>query len=245
MAEKIATALVHIHNLNIVHRDIKPENILLETTEDETSAKLTDFGLAKVMEGDWTEDRIIGTPHMLAPESLDGKYHKGVDCWALGAVTYAMLFGNPKGPFGYPYRDRIHEAIRSIIFPRESTEWLCLTPEARSFVEKLLCYKKQRYSAEKILNHPWIRNITLEEEKKQAAKEKLMTACDAKSIFGIAVAVAEAKRLGIDDDNKELVEAREMKEDLTQAARQLKEEKAEEEDEQPKTRRFMDDVSDY
>ena len=46
---QLATALDHMHSLNIVHRDIKLENIMMSNSSDIAVPKIVDFGLAKII----------------------------------------------------------------------------------------------------------------------------------------------------------------------------------------------------
>src|SRR5437763_435785 len=72
----LARAIQHAHQRGVVHRDLKPINILL--TED-GAPKVTDFGLAKRLEGDDSgqtrSGAIMGTPSYMAPEQAEGKTH--------------------------------------------------------------------------------------------------------------------------------------------------------------------------
>mmetsp|Transcript_6557 Transcript_6557/g.9903 ORF Transcript_6557/g.9903 Transcript_6557/m.9903 type:complete len:421 (-) Transcript_6557:296-1558(-) len=45
---QLLLAIKYVHSANIIHRDIKPENLLL--WEDDLTVKLTDFGLARIVE---------------------------------------------------------------------------------------------------------------------------------------------------------------------------------------------------
>jgi tetratricopeptide (TPR) repeat protein len=97
----LADALEHAHAKGVVHRDIKPENILLSGNH----AVVTDFGIAKALatareEGGTaatTGGLVIGTPAYMAPEQAAGDPHldQRADLYALGAVGYEMLAGNP------------------------------------------------------------------------------------------------------------------------------------------------------
>ena len=91
---QLSDALSHAHAKGIVHRDIKPENVLFR---DDGSTAITDFGIAKAMEGATQltgTGFAIGTPHYMRPEQLRGEAVDGkADFYALGVVLYQMLSG--------------------------------------------------------------------------------------------------------------------------------------------------------
>ena len=101
----VARAVHHAHQRGVLHRDLKPSNILLNGGPDTPIGQLephvTDFGLAKRVEGDselTLSGAILGTPSYIAPEQASGK--RGVvtvatDVYGLGAVFYAILAGRP------------------------------------------------------------------------------------------------------------------------------------------------------
>jgi serine/threonine-protein kinase len=92
------------HALGIVHRDLKPENIFLATSPQGTTAKVLDFGVAKLtaLDGDAartgaTTDAgaIVGSLLYISPEQLLGEKdvdHRA-DIWSLGAILYEALSG--------------------------------------------------------------------------------------------------------------------------------------------------------
>ena len=87
----VCEAIAYIHQNGVIHRDIKSQNIKLTSTG---TVKLLDFGIAKdsSSHGLTQTGGVIGTPHYLAPEQLDGKPATAQgDVWALGVLLYEML----------------------------------------------------------------------------------------------------------------------------------------------------------
>ncbi|MDX9956290.1 MAG: protein kinase, partial [Anaerolineae bacterium] len=94
---QVAEALDYAHKRRFLHRDIKPANILL--AEDDRVV-ITDFGIAKALEGSGATARltstgtVLGTPAYMSPEQIQGLAvdHRS-DLYAFGIVAYEMLSG--------------------------------------------------------------------------------------------------------------------------------------------------------
>jgi serine/threonine-protein kinase len=91
-----AVALDYAHSKGIVHRDIKPANIMM--TADGT-CKITDFGIAKLTTSEQLTrtGSIVGTPHYMSPEQVQGQTVDGrSDQFSLAVIVYEMLTGEKR-----------------------------------------------------------------------------------------------------------------------------------------------------
>ncbi|NJN39497.1 MAG: serine/threonine protein kinase [Acaryochloridaceae cyanobacterium CSU_3_4] len=96
----VLKGLEYAHQRQVIHCDLKPENILLTYTATGWSAKITDFGIARLAEeagysvigqGD------TGSPAYMAPERFYSEYSYASDLYAMGVILFELLVG--KRPF--------------------------------------------------------------------------------------------------------------------------------------------------
>ncbi|MFC6083474.1 serine/threonine-protein kinase [Sphaerisporangium aureirubrum] len=94
LAVGVATALVAIHQAEVVHRDLKPSNILLSPLG---GPRVIDFGIAQLADTLGTQS-LIGTPAYMSPEHADSRVTAASDVFAWGGVITYAATGSP--PFG-------------------------------------------------------------------------------------------------------------------------------------------------
>jgi HAMP domain-containing protein/predicted Ser/Thr protein kinase len=94
IARQVSRGLEAAHEQNIIHRDIKPQNVLIDHKGE---VKLMDFGIARVAEateGMTQAGLIVGTPHYMSPEQVQGKpLDPRSDVYSMGVMIYEMLVG--------------------------------------------------------------------------------------------------------------------------------------------------------
>ena len=150
IAKQIAEALEEAHEKGIIHRDLKPANVKLTP---EGVVKVLDFGLAKALSGEATQDVnisdsptlarnetgtgvIFGTAAYMSPEQAKGKgVDRRADIWSFGALVYEMLTGAKAFA-----RDDVSETLAAIL--RDEPDWKRLPattpPRLRALIKRCL-----------------------------------------------------------------------------------------------------------
>ena len=101
--DQVAQALDAAHSRGLVHRDVKPANVLIATTADREHVYLTDFGLARHMDGSQAltgTGAFLGTIDYIAPEQARGeRVDARTDVYSLGCALFQTLTGSVPYPF--------------------------------------------------------------------------------------------------------------------------------------------------
>ena len=167
--KQIISAIFYCHNQGIAHRDLKMENVLFLYKTDDSPVKIIDFGLSEsaphlqtdLMEIISGEKNInmsmtgsVGTPHYISPEVLQGQYSQKCDIWSAGVILYAMLSGS--FPFDGDTDKDIYKAILKRKYDFKKDVWNNISDECKDLISHMLCDEYKRYTAEMVLNHPWL-----------------------------------------------------------------------------------------
>ena len=153
----VLQALSFMHRQHQVHRDIKSDNILVDL---DGRVKIADFGFAASLTREaMTRNSVVGTPFWMAPELIKSKsYDCKVDIWSLGIFAIELAQGEP--PYITEHHTRVLFNIVQKQPPPIDSKW---SPEFQDFVNK--CLDKdpaRRWSAEKLLEHPFLQGADTE-----------------------------------------------------------------------------------
>ena len=136
--QDILQGLSYIHRQRVIHGDLKPENILLtyqaQVSFSETSrltARIGDFGSARLIDMPNQSRREIGSPTYAAPERFDGQSSQASDLYSVGVVLYELLLGDR--PFS-GNADQLRQAHQAQTVPFSEN----VSPDLQKFLEKAL-----------------------------------------------------------------------------------------------------------
>ena len=140
MLAQVADALGYAHRQGVVHRDIKPDNVLLarldepdEEAEIPLRAKVTDFGLAKLVEGEQitATGSFMGTLPYMSPEQCLGQELDGrSDLYSLGVMLYELATGRLPFDIRTPADAVVKHMESEPLKPRVANPQLPVTVEA-------------------------------------------------------------------------------------------------------------------
>ncbi|WP_145091043.1 serine/threonine-protein kinase [Anatilimnocola aggregata] len=146
LMQTISAAMHYAHTEGVVHRDLKPSNVLLDIAG---VPLITDFGLAKQVEGGQSQmtmqGTVVGTPSYMPPEQAAGRIDEvnvRSDVYSLGAILYELLSGRPPFRGASPF-----ETIKQVL-ENEPVALRILSPAIPRDLETI-CHKCLQKEAEK------------------------------------------------------------------------------------------------
>ena len=171
--KQIISAIYYCHSQGIAHRDLKMENVLFSYKTEDSPIKIIDFGLSESLQILPSKDLLekitgvknldmnmtssVGTPHYISPEVLQGKYNQKCDIWSAGVILYTILSGS--FPFDGNTDKEIYKSILKKKYDLKNDEWKNISDEAKDLIKHMLCDEDKRYTAEMVLNHPWLNKL--------------------------------------------------------------------------------------
>ena len=137
----ICEGLHGAHESGVIHRDLKPANVYLAREGDAEIVKLLDFGIAKIAQDEGTgitaTGQMIGTPHYMSPEQIQGAKHVDLRCdlWAASVIAFRAITGQ------LPFTGHTVQVIRAILHeqpPAPSSIAPDLSPEVDAFFARAM-----------------------------------------------------------------------------------------------------------
>lgn len=154
---QICRALMEAHGSGFIHRDIKPANIFAARQGGTCDvAKLLDFGLAKHVDHSANEELLqvtqegsfSGSPLYMSPEqaTFESMPDARSDIYALGAVAYFLVTGQPPFEGTNPIRVMIAHARDEVVPP--SRRMLGIPQDLEAIILRCLAKKpNERFAA--------------------------------------------------------------------------------------------------
>ncbi len=212
---ELLNALAHSHGLGVVHRDVKPENVMIEHTPPSpgvressggrVSVKLTDFGIAKLLDGQGVTStgQVLGSPAHMAPEQIEGaEVDARSDLFALGVLFYECLVGQ------LPFRGNNPAQVLRRVLDGEFTQVEVASPTVGSVWSRIVARALAHAPEDRFQNASSMRMAVLDELRRLAIvspRTELEAWCDApedyvethrqRMVDRLCVCAAEARQL--------------------------------------------------
>lgn len=175
--QQLMSALQSLHAYNILHLDIKPENILFSSKAKDAKIVVTDFGLARMINGKTnpleTGTSMAGTVGYIAPEVISSHtYTAAADVFSAGVILFILLVGYP--PFQGDSEVEILLKIARGDFQFNREDWAHVSASAMELVARMLEVRADdRITVDDVLAHPWLTDATTSDRELAKTMERL------------------------------------------------------------------------
>lgn len=160
----------------------------LQSQKSDTNIKLADFGFAKKVKSQNGCRTLCGTPGYLAPEILERwpAYDTKCDTWSVGVILFLLLGGYL--PFEDEDEDKVFDRTRNGLYEFHPHYFGRVSNDAKELVTMLLTINPgKRASAEKAMEHKWMKRNDQQLQEKQLNADKLKATIMAKEKIRKAV----------------------------------------------------------
>jgi len=153
---QVGSALVYLHQNNIMYRDLKAEHVLLTEGDDSFDCVLS--GSDVVIQSKEPIGAYAGTPGYVAPEVLKRElFHCPIDMWALGCILFIVLGGYPPFDSGSDQLRDIHKKCIQGDYNFNAEVWNGVSEPAKQLITRMLeVDPKKRITAPQVLEEPWV-----------------------------------------------------------------------------------------
>ena len=157
VARELLKGINHLHKSNIVHRDLKPANVLANSKGE---VKISDFGVATKLSSDSQQTLSSqGSVPYMSPERVKSlPYSFSCDIWSAGLTVAECALGQ------YPFaslKSKMFELCQALGNNTVRVSWEIgkrdFSPELKDFVNSCLLPVESRPTAEKLLEHAFLR----------------------------------------------------------------------------------------
>jgi eukaryotic-like serine/threonine-protein kinase len=142
----VCEGVQHAHQKAIIHRDLKPTNILVAEIDGKPVPKIIDFGVAKALTTQLSEETmftragaLVGTPEYMSPEQANSEgedIDTRTDVYSLGIIFYELLAGAPPIELRKVALAEFLRRLREEEPPKPSTKISAHTPATSTDVAK-------------------------------------------------------------------------------------------------------------
>ena len=159
--KQVILGALALHKAGIYHRDLKPSNWMVQLPS--MKLKIIDFGLSiannsrsHCLVADGFHSPELFLVHSIRPAKMDA--------WMIGESLYYMF--TKRTPFGMSTDEGDRPDAREVTYRISNLIYTIpdhFSPEVSDLIQKILVYEDKRLTFEEMLEHPWLRDVSVPE----------------------------------------------------------------------------------